>query len=106
MPFSNRIQSRRGWLRAALAAGAALVGTVAVAANTRVLAQANGPTTVRLDYAYYNPLSLVLRERGILETELKKKNIKVEWVLSQGSNKALEYLGARSVDFEIGRAHV
>lgn len=99
MPFSNRTLSRRGWLRGALSAGVALVGTVSVAAATSALAQANGPTTVRLDYAYYNPLSLVLRERGILESELKKKNIKVEWVLSQGSNKALEFLGARSIDF-------
>lgn len=99
MPCSNRTLSRRGWLRGALSAGVALVGTVSVAAATSALAQANGPTTVRLDYAYYNPLSLVLRERGILESELKKKNIKVEWVLSQGSNKALEFLGARSIDF-------
>ena len=62
-------------------------------------AKANTTSTVKLDYAYYNPVSLVLKEKGLLEQELKKKNIKVEWVLSQGSNKALEFLNARSLDF-------
>ena len=69
-----------------------------VAAGSSALAQPNSATTVKLDYAYYNPVSLVLKEKGILEQELKKKNIKVEWVLSQGSNKALEFLNARSLD--------
>ncbi|MFD1467289.1 aliphatic sulfonate ABC transporter substrate-binding protein [Hymenobacter caeli] len=57
------------------------------------------PETVRLDYAYYNPLSLVLKQQGWLEKNLAKQNIKVEWVLSQGSNKALEYLNGKSIDF-------
>jgi sulfonate transport system substrate-binding protein len=57
------------------------------------------PTVVRLDYAYYNPVSLVLKEKGWLEEDLAKANIKVEWVLSQGSNKALEFLNGSSIDF-------
>ena len=57
------------------------------------------PQTIRLDYAYYNPVSLVLKEKGWLEEDLAKENIKVEWVLSQGSNKALEFLNGRSLDF-------
>jgi sulfonate transport system substrate-binding protein len=57
------------------------------------------PEAVRIDYAYYNPVSLVLKQKGWLEESLKKDNIKVEWVLSQGSNKALEFLNARSLDF-------
>lgn len=60
---------------------------------------AGNPDTIRLDYAYYNPVSLVLKEKGWLEEDLKKDNVKVEWVLSQGSNKALEFLNARSLDF-------
>lgn len=54
---------------------------------------------VKLDYAYYNPVSLVLKEKGYLEQDLVKDGIKVEWVLSQGSNKSLEYLNSKSVDF-------
>ena len=57
------------------------------------------PEVVRLDYAYYNPLSLVLRQQGWLEKDLASQNIKVEWVLSQGSNKALEFLNGSSIDF-------
>ena len=55
--------------------------------------------TIRLDWAYYNPLSLVLKEQGLLEQEFKKDNIKIEWTQSLGSNKALELLRSRSVDF-------
>lgn len=55
--------------------------------------------TIRLDYAYYNPVSLVLKEKGWLEQDLAKDNIKVEWVQSLGSNKALELLNSRSIDF-------
>lgn len=60
---------------------------------------AKHPETIRLDYAYYNPVSLVLKEKGWLEEDLKADNVKVEWVLSQGSNKALELLNSRSIDF-------
>ena len=58
-----------------------------------------GPEVVRLDYAYYNPLSLVLKQQGWLEKDLAQQHIKVEWVLSQGSNKALEFLNGSSIDF-------
>jgi sulfonate transport system substrate-binding protein len=51
---------------------------------------------VRLDYAYYNPESLVIKEQGWLEQELGAGS--VEWVLSQGSNKANENLRAQAID--------
>ena len=54
---------------------------------------------IRLDYAYYSPVSLVLKEKGWVEEEFAKSGIAVEWVLSLGSNKALEFLNGRSVDF-------
>ncbi len=57
------------------------------------------PSVVRVDFAYYNPVSLVLKEKGWLEEDLAKDNVKVEWVQSQGSNKALELLNSRSIDF-------
>lgn len=60
---------------------------------------ANRVTEIRLDYAYYNPVSLVLKEKGWLEEDLKKDGIAVRWVLSLGSNKALEFLNAGSLDF-------
>jgi sulfonate transport system substrate-binding protein len=56
------------------------------------------PTELRLDWATYNPLSLLLKERGYLEEALKPKGITVRWVQSLGSNKALEYLNAGAID--------
>jgi sulfonate transport system substrate-binding protein len=46
---------------------------------------------LRLDYAYYSPTSLVLRRFGWLEEALKDDATSVKWVLSAGSNRALEY---------------
>jgi sulfonate transport system substrate-binding protein len=57
------------------------------------------PAEIRLDYAYYNPSSLVLRKFGWLEEELKDEGITVTWVLSAGSNKANEYLRSDAMDF-------
>jgi sulfonate transport system substrate-binding protein len=59
---------------------------------------AGDATTLRLDYAYYNPASLVLREQKWLETELAARNVTVAWQLSAGSNKANEALRADAVD--------
>ena len=53
---------------------------------------------IRLDWATYNPVSLVLKEKGFLEEALKPKGIKVRWVQSLGSNKALEFLNGGAID--------
>ena len=63
------------------------------------LASAQNPKTLKLDYAYYNPVSLVLKQQGWLEQEFAKEGTKVEWVWSAGSNKANEYLASDSVHF-------
>lgn len=63
------------------------------------LAQAQTAKEVRLDFAYYSPPSLVLKKFGWLEQELKSDKVPVKWVLSQGSNRALEFLSSGSIDF-------
>ncbi|MFT4060576.1 MAG: aliphatic sulfonate ABC transporter substrate-binding protein, partial [Legionella sp.] len=55
------------------------------------------PSTLKLDYAYYAPTSLVVREQKLLEKSLP--NTKITWVFSQGSNRSLEYLNSNSIDF-------
>jgi sulfonate transport system substrate-binding protein len=50
---------------------------------------------IRLDYAYYNPLSLVVRDQHLLES----RGYNVTWVLSAGSNKANEALRSNALDF-------
>ncbi|OBI04454.1 aliphatic sulfonate ABC transporter substrate-binding protein [Mycobacterium scrofulaceum] len=50
---------------------------------------------IHLDYAYYNPLSLVVRDQHLLEG----RGYNVTWVLSAGSNKANEGLRSKALDF-------
>jgi len=57
------------------------------------------PKKIILDYAYYSPISLVLKEKGWAEELFKKEGIEVEYVLSQGGNKAIEFLNSKSADF-------
>ncbi|MGL5137153.1 MAG: aliphatic sulfonate ABC transporter substrate-binding protein [Beijerinckiaceae bacterium] len=83
--------NRRTLTATFIAAGLAVVATGAFAQTA--------PKEIRLDYATYNPVSLLLKERGLLEKELAKDGISVRWVLSAGSNKALEFLNAGSIDF-------
>jgi sulfonate transport system substrate-binding protein len=49
---------------------------------------------IHLDYAYYSPLSLVVREQHLLEN----RGYNVTWVLSAGSNKANEGLRSKALD--------
>ncbi|MBY5538763.1 aliphatic sulfonate ABC transporter substrate-binding protein [Rhizobium leguminosarum] len=71
-----------------------LAGLVAVGT-----AQAADVSEIRVDWATYNPVSLILKDEGILEKEFEKDGIKITWVQSAGSNKALEFLNAGSLDF-------
>lgn len=82
--------------RRALLSALALVLAATLAAAPPARAQVK---EIRLDYAYYNPLSLVLKQKGWLEEDLKKDGVEVVWVLSLGSNKALEFLNAGGLDF-------
>jgi sulfonate transport system substrate-binding protein len=57
------------------------------------------PGKIKVDYAYYNPSSLVLKKLGWLEEDLATDGIEVEWVHSAGSNKANEFLRSDAIDF-------
>jgi sulfonate transport system substrate-binding protein len=61
-------------------------------------AHAAAPAELRLDYAYYSPESLVIKRQGWLEKELAPDHTQVKWVLSLGSNRALEYLNSGAID--------
>jgi sulfonate transport system substrate-binding protein len=54
---------------------------------------------IHVDWATYNPVSMVLKQKGLLEKEFAKDGIGIVWVQSAGSNKALEFLNAGSIDF-------
>ncbi|WP_237198715.1 aliphatic sulfonate ABC transporter substrate-binding protein [Rothia nasimurium] len=67
-------------------------------ASTADTSAAAGDTTVTIDYATYNPLSLIIKEKGWLETALQEQGKDVEWVQSAGSNKANEALRSGAID--------
>jgi sulfonate transport system substrate-binding protein len=54
-------------------------------------------STLTLDFATYNPLSLVIKDQGWIEDTLGD-DVDVEWVQSAGSNKANEALRAGAID--------
>jgi ABC-type nitrate/sulfonate/bicarbonate transport system substrate-binding protein len=54
---------------------------------------------IHIDWATYNPVSIILKQKGLLEKEFAKDGIDIVWVQSAGSNKALEFLNAGSIDF-------
>jgi sulfonate transport system substrate-binding protein len=60
---------------------------------------ADKPKDIRIDWATYNPVSMVLKDKGLLEKEFAKDGIGIVWVQTLGSNKALEFLNAGSIDF-------
>jgi sulfonate transport system substrate-binding protein len=80
--------------RRSLLCSAFLVGLL----PTSLLA-ADKPKEIRIDWATYNPVSMVLKEKGLLEKEFAKDGIAIRWVQTLGSNKALEFLNAGSIDF-------
>src|SRR5438105_15234605 len=86
--FMSRF-SRRALLCSALFVG--LLPTSLIAAEK--------PKEIRLDWATYNPVSMVLKQEGLLEKEFAKDGIAIRWVQTLGSNKALEFLSAGSIDF-------
>ena len=62
-------------------------------------ARAAAPSEIRIDWATYNPVSLVLKDKRLLEDAFAADRIGIRWVMSAGSNKALEFLNAGSLDF-------
>ena len=85
-----RLLSRRSILTSAL-----LVSLL----PTTALFAADKPSTITIDWATYNPVSILLKDKGLLEKEFAKDGISIRWVQAAGSNKALEFLNAGSIDF-------
>jgi sulfonate transport system substrate-binding protein len=76
-----------------------LIGAAAGALPLRFAGAAGKPSEIRIDWATYNPVSMVLKQQGLLEKEFTGDGIGIRWVQTLGSNKALEFLNAGSIDF-------
>jgi sulfonate transport system substrate-binding protein len=81
---------------ASLLAGCSAVGAASAPAGASGAVTQGG--TLNIDFATYNPLSLIIKEQGWLETELGKQGITVNWLQSAGSNRANEALRASAID--------
>ncbi|SLE72770.1 aliphatic sulfonates family ABC transporter, periplasmic ligand-binding protein [Mycobacteroides abscessus subsp. bolletii] len=95
------IFSRFAQSSALLAAGALLLTGCLAGENATPEASVSASaadTTITVDYATYNPLSLIIKEKGWLETALQDEGKTVEWVQSAGSNKANEALRSGVLD--------
>lgn len=87
-------QSLRAWRNPA---ALWLLGLAAIIAAP-AWAAAAAPAELKIDYAYYSPESLVIKRNGWLEQEFAPDHTQVRWVLSLGSNRALEYLNSGAID--------
>jgi sulfonate transport system substrate-binding protein len=81
--------------RRSLFASALLVGLLPGAS----LFAADKPQEIRIDWATYNPVSILLKNKGLLEKEFAKDGISILWVQTVSSANALQFLNAGSIDF-------
>jgi len=54
---------------------------------------------IRIDWATYNPVSMLLKDKGFLEKEFAKDGTTIRWVQTNSSSNALQFLNAGSIDF-------
>src|SRR5215510_6885790 len=85
---------RRGRAVAAL-----VMASLCSAVLTQSASAAEALKEIRIDWATYNPVSMLLKNKGLLEKAFAKDGINIVWVQTLGSNKALEFLNAGSIDF-------
>jgi sulfonate transport system substrate-binding protein len=81
--------------RRSLFASALVVGLLPSAS----LFAADKPKEIVLDWATYNPVSLLLKDKGFLEKEFAKDGIGIRWVQTVSSSNALQFLNADSINF-------
>lgn len=91
--------TRRTIASLALAATGTLALTGCLAGeNAASTEEGSTATELNIDFATYNPLSLVIKDQGWLEADLEDEGVTVNWIQSAGSNKANEALRAGAVD--------
>lgn len=96
---NSALFNRRSFLGFTAAVSAlALAGCTGENAATDAAGKVGGSDTLNIDFATYNPLSLIIKEKGWLEATLAEKNVTVKWLQSAGSNKANEALRAGAID--------
>ncbi|GHC99479.1 aliphatic sulfonate ABC transporter substrate-binding protein [Zhihengliuella salsuginis] len=98
MSILNTVTRRRLLGLTTVAAAVALTGCAGE--NAEPDAAGGGTETLNVDYATYNPLSLIIKDQGWLDATLEDEGVEVNWLKSAGSNKANE--GLRSDALHVG----
>src|SRR5690606_9550526 len=102
-PHSKDTPMKRSILTVAAAAAVASLALTGCAGENAAPVAASGDggawsaSTLNIDFATYNPLSLIIKEQGWLEEALGE-DVTVNWTQSLGSNKANEGLRAGALD--------
>ena len=56
------------------------------------------PSVLSIDFSERNPLSIVVKKFNMLEKEFNEDNVRIQWIYTPGSDHALKYLKADSLD--------
>ncbi|MFN8520140.1 MAG: aliphatic sulfonate ABC transporter substrate-binding protein [Chloroflexota bacterium] len=100
----HRRTATRAVLLGAIVASLALAAAPSLAQSPSAGTAAPNPYpltqggTLNIDFATYNPLSLVIKDQGWLEEALAPQGVSVTWVQSAGSNKANQALLSNAID--------
>lgn len=74
-----------------------LLASSLAACGSSASAQGDKLKTLSIDWATYNPLSLVVKDKGYLESALKSQGVSVKWVQDTGSSTANDALRSDSI---------
>lgn len=79
-----------------------LTAALAAAALVPALGRAqsnNFPKKITLDWGYYSPHTLLIKDKGWLEEAFADVGTSIDWVQSRGSNNSLEFLKVGATQF-------
>lgn len=77
----------------------ALAGLALVSGLSRAQANQAFPEKITLDWGYYSPHTLLIKEKGWLEEAFADAGTSIAWVQSRGSNNSLEFLKVGATQF-------
>lgn len=86
--------NRKDFLKLSLLAGLAALPVLGQAQ-----AKGNFPEKITLDWGYYSPHTLLIKDKGWLEEAFADVGTKIDWVQSRGSNNSLEFLKVNASQF-------
>lgn len=85
--------------RLAIASLCAIAAAFSASGAVRAQTAEGFPKEIKLDWGYYSPHTLLIKNKGWLEEAFADVGSQVSWVQSRGSNNSLEFLKVGATDF-------